>query len=48
MPLSGGFYNILHKMPMAWFEWSYIHQLFYRLDIVWNYYLILEPKEFCG
>lgn len=45
MPLSGGLYNILHKMPMAWFEWSYTHQLLYLLDFVWNYDCIFGTKK---
>jgi hypothetical protein len=28
MPVSGDLYNILHKMPIAWFDWSFEHQIF--------------------
>lgn len=45
MPLSGGLCNILHKIPMVCFEWSYIHQLFYILDFVWNYDFIFRTKR---
>lgn len=45
MPLSGGLYNILHKMPVVWFERSYIHQLLYLLDFVWNYDCIFGTQK---
>ena len=45
MPLSGGLCDILHKMPIVWFERSYIHQLFYLLDFNWNYNCIFGTKR---
>ena len=45
MPLSGCLCNILYRIPVAWFEQSYVHHLFYLLDFVWNFDCIFGTKR---